>query len=416
MRYVILGNGYAALAALKSIRSVDSSSSIVIVSAEKELSYAPRAIHNYITGEKPRAFLYLKTADFYHDQRVETHFGDKAISIDPRNRKVNLESGKALEYDHLLIATGSNVSIPPIPGIRKKNVTTFKTIADADEILSMIAMGAKRAVIIGAGPIGLMACNALVTRSVEVTFVEVAKSILPRMLDPEMAGIIQRHLEKKGVRFFLAAQVEQILGRDEDDSIVGGVVVGNRRIDADMIVVATGVGPNIPFMEGIGIEKDRGILVSEKMETSIPGIYAAGDVVEYFDIFGRRNVVPLVVNATRQGETAGLNMTGFDGKCMPSMIFNAVEALGITAFSVGSIEGEESSVLEGNGRIIKLSLEKSKVVGVQTIGKFDGIGTFFDIFNKGFALSELSLDIIATRGFSYADIIQKAILEIPTSN
>lgn len=366
MKIVIAGNGPAAISAIESIRKIDRSPSITLISKEREKAYSPCYLYHYISEDITRDKLYIKEDDFYEKNNVNILFGISLEKVMPDKRSVRLSDGKTLPYDRLLIAVGAEPLLPDIPGIHGEGVFVFKSLEDAERIISVIPK-IKKAAVIGGGFIGLEAAEALKKKDISVTVIEKEDRLLPRMLDKEMAEIVKSHLLKNGIDIITGKAIKEV--ERKDGHLRGLRTADGITIPADIIIVSAGVRPNIKPAEGTAIRIERGIIVNERMETNLPGIYAAGDVAE-IEIKGIRKLNPIWLNATVSGLIAGANMVGITKRLdshIPDM--NLINLFGAYIFSAGSPEGTDSVKEEDISGIKKFILDEDKrVKGIQIIG------------------------------------------------
>lgn len=367
MNILIAGNGPAAISAIEEIREIDDESSITLVSKEKERAYSPCYLYHYVSGDITRDKLYIKEDDFYEKNNVNTLFGISIEKVIPERQSVKLSDGNTLPYDRLLIAVGAEPMLPEIPGIHGDGVFFFKSLEDAERIMSIISK-IKKAAVIGGGFIGLEIAEAFRKKGISVIVIEKETRILPRMLDEEMAGIVKSYLLKNGIEIITGKVIEEI-ERKEDGSIKGIRTMDGIKVSADIVIVSAGVRPNMKLVEGTGIRTEKGIIVNERMETSIPGIYAAGDVAE-IEIRGIRKLNPIWLNATVGGSIAGANMIGISKKLdthIPDM--NLINLAGFYIFSGGSPVGTGSIKRQDSSGIKKFIFdEDNRVKGIQIIG------------------------------------------------
>jgi NADPH-dependent 2,4-dienoyl-CoA reductase/sulfur reductase-like enzyme/rhodanese-related sulfurtransferase len=320
--FVIIGANAAGLKAASKARRRDPNLKITVLHKGKFISYAACGIPYYVGGviSKQEA-LYSNTLgvprnpQFFKKMKdLEILTGREVVSIDRKNRKVLgkvIETGEgfSLDYDKLLLATGARAIVPPIAGIELKNIHTMQKIEDAEALRGLIGAG-KKAVIVGAGFIGLEAAESLVSRGVDTTIVEKLDQVM-HALDFEMSVIIKRHLASKGVKVRTSEGVVEFRG-DRSGS-VKQVVTEKGVIDADFVVLGMGVKPNVELARNAGLEigPSGAIKVNQHMETSDPDIYAAGDCVEAINLVCKKPVfVPLGSTANKQGRVVGINVTG----------------------------------------------------------------------------------------------------------
>ena len=380
MNITIIGNGPAAISALETIRGIDKSCQITIVSKEKEDAYSPCFLANYLSGEIEKDKLRLRGKRFYDEQMVETIFGNPVTEIIFNDRKVKLKSGRKLCYDFLLIAAGSNPIIPELPNIAGNGIFSFKTISDIDNIMSSIK-NVNAAIVMGSGFIGLEAACALKKRGINVTVIEKEDKVLPRMLDNEMAEIVRSHMEKNGVKIITGAVIKSIQRKQGE---VEGVQVGKESIPCGLLVVAAGVRPNLEMIRGDSIRTNYGVIVDDRMRTSCAGVYAAGDIAE-MEIQGVRKINPIWFNAVKGGEIAGFNIMGIKRRYAVSLIdMNTVTLFGMPILSVGIQKGVSMVKRRRDGKgIRKVYLdENGRINGVQLIGDVARGGLYLSIINR----------------------------------
>lgn len=382
MRVVIVGNGPAAASAVEAFRKVDKSSDIIMLSDEEYPTYAPNCMENVIRGDISEDALFYKGGySFYERYRVDFRPRKEVLSIDNK-RKVVITKGEEIPYDKCLIAAGASSFIPHIQGRELGGVTTAKNIYDAKRIREWITSGkVSRAVIVGAGPIGVEDAETLKHMGLEVYVVEFFDRVLPRMLDSYMADRYMRYLQEEGIEFYLNHQVLAIHGEDgwvEAVEVVKNGTDQRKFIKADMVILSTGVRPRTYLVQDTDIKlhideaKNRvvgGILVDEHQRTSDPDVYAAGDVCSGKDALGNYRWIALFPAAQQSGAIAGYNMAGIKVKNPGLVDYNAVKTRSITAGSGGTFEDAESSfTVEYENYLIKVFLKDSRVCGYQFVG------------------------------------------------
>ncbi len=333
MNYVIIGNGAAAVGAVEGIRRTDKENPITLVSHEPYRAYGRPLISNLLSGKIKEADTYLRAENFYEVQGVKALLGRTATGIDLEKNRVLLEIGDAIPFHRLLIATGGIPFIPPIKGKDGSGVYTFTTLDDAKKLAARVGK-VKKAVVVGGGLIGLKAAEGLNDRGVKVTVVELADRILSSAFDRQAGDIIERRLREVGLEIILNDSVEEIIrvkGR-----VKGVVLKSGERVECSDVVIAIGIVPNRAIVEGTRILANRGVLTDECMETNVPGVYAAGDVVEPTDLLlGQRRVTPIWPNAYIQGRCAGMNMAGALKSYVGSIPMNSIEFYGVPTVSIG---------------------------------------------------------------------------------
>jgi NADPH-dependent 2,4-dienoyl-CoA reductase/sulfur reductase-like enzyme/nitrite reductase/ring-hydroxylating ferredoxin subunit len=303
-RIVIVGGGAAGFSAAEMLRRQDYRGSIVMLSNEAAAPVdRPNLSKDYLAGSAPEDWLPLRPDDFYAEAKIDLRLNTEVASIDTKARKIATSSGEAIPYDRLLLATGAEPVRLPIPGADQPHVHVLRSLADCRAIIAQ-ADGARRAIVIGASFIGLEAAAALRARNVEVHVVGLEARPMERVLGPEMGDFVRSLHEEHGVIFHLGDTVTGIDGKHATLRS-GGV------IEADVVVVGVGVRPRLALAEKAGLAIDRGVTVNKYLETSVSGIYAAGDIARWPDPHSGENIrVEHWVVAERQGQTAARNMLG----------------------------------------------------------------------------------------------------------
>lgn len=409
MRVVILGNGPAAIAGAEAARDLAPDCEITIVSAEPTPSYSPCPLAEYVEGSVPRERLFLRDAGFYRDRRVRALLGRRAVGIDPEAPRVRLDGGDCLEFDRLLVATGARAVLPPVPGLAgTPGVFPLKTLADADAILGRLARS-RRAVVIGAGLIGLEAAQALRRRGLLVTVVEALPQVLPQMLDADLAALVEDRLRAHGVEVRLASPVEAVVGGPAG---VTGVVAGGRELPCELVICAAGVRPELDLVASAGIATATGILVNDRMETSRPGVHAAGDVVEAFAVDGQRRLLPSWPNAVNGGRVAGHNLVGVPRRFRGLEAVNVVRVFDVPVASFGARAGERALVRREGTAVRKLAIRDGRIVGGQLVGDVDRTGLWYELMKKGRDVTPFG-DALLDRGFGVGRLLQAPARRAP---
>lgn len=378
MNYVIIGNSAAAVGAVEGIRQVDGKGRITVISDEPYHTYSRPLISYWLAGKVSAEKMIYRERSFYESNDVNPVLGNRAEKIDFQSRKVVLADGTDIPYDKVLVATGGKPIVPPMEGLDKKGIYSFIKFDDVKEIEQALAAGKKNVVVIGAGLIGLKAAEALAKLDVNVTVVELANRVLPAILDDQAGTMVQDYLENHGIKFELNTTVSKILG----GTAVSGVILQNgHEINCDMLVVAIGVQPNTVLVKDTDVQVNRGIVVNEKMETTVAGVYAAGDVSEGFDIvYGTKRVLPLLPNAYQQGEVAGRNMAGAETVFAGGLAMNAIGFGELPMLTAGIIkpDSDEFEVLVDTNSekksYRKVVLRNNRIVGYICLNKVDRAG------------------------------------------
>ncbi len=371
-RIVIIGNGIAGVTACRTIRQINPSIPLAIISDENTVAYSAPVLAYYLGGDIPRPRVFIRKPEDYSD--IETHFGEKVTGLDFQARKIFTDRG-VVDFDFLVLATGASPSMPAITGLGLKGVFTFKTLADIDAIASQQP---KKAVVAGAGPVGIEAAVALKKMGAEVALVA-TRWILPRVFDDRAAGIIQKALERNGVKVVNHERVQSI----EGEGRVSGVKTGNRSVECDTVVMAAGMKAEVHLAarSGVKLGETGGIAVDDAMATSIEGVFACGDCIESSDaISGKKALNMLWSNARQQGRVAGASCLGIKHRSGSSINVRALNVFGIAAsafgYSVSALDGKnvevtEKETLTGYYRLV---YQGGKLVGGQWVGAIRDTG------------------------------------------
>jgi len=367
-RYVIVGNGVAGTTAAEHIRHLDKDGKIDIFTDESTPFYTRIRLPEYIAGLVDEEKLILRKPQWYRTTGAELHLEECVQGIDLEEREVHTAKGTAYPYDRLLLTTGSHSFVPPIKGVEKPGVFSLRSLTDA-KLIRDYALEAKRAILIGGGVLGLEAGNGLRRRGIEVTVVEFFPRLLPRQMDVPGAEILKKQMEAMGFSFFLGAKSQEIMGgkRPEGLALEGGEI-----LPCDMVLISAGVRPNLDLATKLGLEADKGVLVNDWLETKIPDVYAAGDLIQHRGIF-----YGIWTASEKQGEIAGINMAGGDVRYEGTLMSNRLKVVGIDLVSSGDIDVEgklEDLVKRDDGRFIyrKLVLRDDVIVGCILMGDVTG--------------------------------------------
>jgi NADPH-dependent 2,4-dienoyl-CoA reductase/sulfur reductase-like enzyme len=307
-KYLLIGGGMASYHAAKQIRRADADGSILLVSEEAWLPYdRPPLSKELLRGEKQPEEIVFTQREAYAEEKIELRLGLRAERLDTAAKLVTLSDGEVIGYERALLATGARPVQPPIPGIDLAGVHYLRTLDDALAI-AKDAVAGRRAAIIGGGFIGIEAAASLTQRGVSVTVIEALPHIWARFCDAELAGFFQRYCSERGVTFLTGERVATLNGDAQVQSVT---LASGKTLDCDLVLVAVGVTPNVELARDAGLTVENGIVVDEQLRTSAPDVYAAGDVIDYYDpIFGKRRRVEHWGHAEYSGQIAGQNMTG----------------------------------------------------------------------------------------------------------
>ncbi len=377
MKHVIIGNGPAGVIAAETLRRADPAADVVLLGDESGPPYSRMAIPYLLTGKIDEAGTQLrKDAGHYKRLGIRLMKG-RAKKVDSKTRRVTLANGKKLPYDRLLIASGAHAVRPDVPGIESPNVHPCWTLADARAIAKKAKPGA-RVVQLGAGFIGSIILQALAERGVKLTVVEMGDRMVPRMMTAKAGNLIRLWVEKKGVQVHVNARVESIAKAARGAMKV--TLSNGSTLDCNLLICAAGVRPNVGFLEGSGVRIGDGIMVDERMQTSVPEIYAAGDVTEAAGFHsGRPELNAIQPNAADQARIAAANMVGKHAAAQGSLAINVLDTLGLISSSFGQWQGVAGGdgvelVDEPGFRYLSLQFKDDMLIGATSIGWTEHVG------------------------------------------
>ena len=376
MRHVVIGSGPAGVVAAETLRKTDPAAEITMLCGEGEPPYARMAIPYLLKGDIDEAGTYIrKDADHYDRLRIQL-VQARVQAVDTAARAVDVGNGRSLPYDRLLIATGSRPSRERIPGIDLPGVQACWTLQDARAIVARARPGT-RIVQMGAGFVGCIIMEGLLSRGVDLTILVRSGYMVRRMMNPTASGLIQRWCEAKGVKILTRTQPRGLVANGDGLQVDLG---DGRTLSADMYLSVVGVDPNLDFLAGSGIEIGQGILVDANLQSSVPGVYAAGDVAESTDcLTGKRQLNAIQPNAVEQGRIAALNMAGRPARFKGSFVFNVLTTLGLVSSSFGEwqgVAGEESAKVLDNSRYryMNLQFDGDRLIGANCVGFSEHVG------------------------------------------
>jgi NAD(P)H-nitrite reductase large subunit len=376
LRHVIIGAGAAGVTAAETLRHLDPQARITVLDGEGEPPYSRMAIPYYLAGQIDEAGVRIRRdPDHYRRQDIEL-LVQRAVAIDGAAHAVTLADGRQLPYDRLLIATGSSPNREPVEGIDLPGVHTCWTLADARAILARIKRGT-RVVQMGAGFVGCIIMHGLLARGAELTVLIRSGRMVSRMMPPPASAMIQRWCEARGVKVMGRTQTARI-GRAGDELRV--TLTTGEVLPADIYLSVVGVTPTLDFLRDCGIAIDSGIVVDDRMHTSLPDVYAAGDVVEARDcVSGRTQINAIQPNAVEQGKIAAYNMVGRNTESEGSFACNVLDTLGLISSSFGQWQGvaggaEATLADEANFRYLSLQFKDDVLVGASSVGYTEHIG------------------------------------------
>lgn len=383
--YVIIGGGIASLGCVDGIRSADSDGKITMICDESFSPYARPLISYYLEDKTTIDKMQYRSDDFYKEKNVDIVLGSSVTKIDKNS--VITDDGKEYKYDKLLAATGSSPFVPPIKGmdsVEKK--FTFMTIDDTLALEKSIVASSK-VLIVGAGLIGLKCAEGLKDKVDKIVVCDLADKVLSSILDKECADMVQGKIEESGIEFMLSDSVEEFKGNT-------AVMKSGASVDFDVLVMAVGVRPNTALLKDVGAEVNRGVVVDDRMATTVDNIYAAGDVVESNDISSdTKKIMAILPNAYMGGFCAGVNMADGENVFDNQIPMNSIGFFGYHIMTAGSYDGELYEEKSGDS-IKKLYIKDNRLVGFIILGKVDKTGIYTSLIRNKTPLDTIDFDLI----------------------
>jgi NAD(P)H-nitrite reductase large subunit len=389
-RHVIIGGGPAGINAIETIRQYDSSGSITLISDEP--AYSRMALPYFLAREIPEQHLTTGDDAYFDRLRVERRIERRVAGVDPAARTVHLDDGQSVGFDTLLIATGSSPVRPPIDGADGTHVHNLWTLSDTLDVIRSARTKRPSCVLVGGGFIGLIILNALHKLGWKLAVVELENQILPRMLDRRAAEAAEAWLRERGIDVYTSCVVRRISGsRKKQVQLSDG-----QTLDAHVVILSTGIRANVDFLSGSGIRVDRGVLVDDRLQANIDGIYAAGDVAQGPNLLGGPPAIHAIQpTAVDHGRVAGANMAGHSRRYPGSLVMNILDIAGLHCTSFGRWQGDEDVTTTWNaGRSIyrKLVWDGTRLVGGIIVGPIEDTTMLTDVgMLKGLIQSRLDL-------------------------
>jgi len=391
-KLVLVGNGMAGVRTLEELLKIDPDKyDITVFGAEPHPNYNRIMLSPVLAGEKTIDDIILNSVEWYAENNITLHSGDPVTEIDRINHKVKTEKGLEYDYDRLLLATGSNPFIIPIPGVGLEGVIGFRDIADVDTMLAT-AKDYRKAVVIGGGLLGLEAANGLMKNGMDVTVVHLLDSLMERQLDKPASALLKASLEERGLNFLMEAQTASISG---DKRVTGVKFADGSEVEADLVVMAVGIRPNMALAQKAGIYCERGIVVNDTMQTYDPRTYAVGECVQHRDIcYGL--VAPLFDQAkVAANHLAHVGTSRYEG----SVTSTKLKVTGIDLFSAGEFneeEGDEAMVLQdpASSTYKKLVIRDNRIRGTVLYGDTIDGTWYFQLMREGTDVSAFRKSIL----------------------
>jgi nitrite reductase (NADH) large subunit len=381
--YAIIGNGVAGVSAAEAILAGDGQAKITMFSQETDPFYYRPRLPDLIAGNAQLQKFTLHDRAWYDDNGIDLHLGEKVVQVDHQNRRLRTDKGFRASYDDLLLATGAHSFIPPVEGVGKKNVFALRSAQDAREIKAA-AHGAKAAVLVGGGLLGLEAGFGLTRLGLGVQVVEFFDRLLPRQMDGPGAAKLQSILEGMGFKFFLGAKAKKIMGSDQAQGLL---LEDGRELKGGLVLFSAGIRGNVELAQDMGIEIHNGVVVDDRMQTSLEGVWAAGDHIEH-----RGRLYGIWPAAKEQGKVAGTNMAGGEALYDGTVMSNSLKVAGVDLTSAGEVDAEDrllSAVYQGQAAYRKIVMEEGAIKGCLFLGLTEGVKQCLTAMESGLQAGHL---------------------------
>jgi nitrite reductase (NADH) large subunit len=364
-RLVVVGNGMAGMACVEQILKYQPSPfQVTVFGDETHVNYNRVMLSSVLAGEKASDEIVLHPREWYVRNGIDLHAGTRIVSVDAADKTVTGDDGRVTPYDTLLLATGSRAWLPPIDGLHRHGVFAFRTLDDTRALVDRAAPGVK-AIVIGGGLLGLEAARGLQVQGCDVTVVHLAQSLMERQLDPDAGSYLLGKMEEMGIRVLLGRTTIAVLG---DDHVEGVALSDGACLDADLVVVAAGIRPNIDLAVQAGVTCNRGVVVNDYMETSDPDIFAVGECVEH-----RGVCYGLVAPLYEQGKVLAATITGHRGPAYEGTVqASKLKIVGVDVFSAGDWSEQHAEPIRfedrAEGVYKKLTMRDGRLIGAILVG------------------------------------------------
>lgn len=390
-QYLIVGSSHAALEAITAIRMHDAEGSVTLVTRDPHLPYSPTVLPYVVSGRSAPENVYLRDAAFFDKNKVSYRPGVALKALHTERNVAELADGTEIGYAKVVLATGAAPAIPPIPGIDKVDYHVLRTLEDAKR-LNAAMKKSKQAVVLGAGLVGMHAAENLVKAGANVTIVEMSAQLTSGYFDATAARLIEEAFTANGAKIRTSSQVTGLAA--DGDNIVLTLGDGST-LNADLLLVATGVRPELGYLKDSGVACDKGILVDDRMQTSVANVWAAGDCAQARGFFDDAQIMNAILpDASVQGRIAGMAMAGDPGVAdyAGGVPLNTYHFFGRHAISVGSSKVPDGGVErtrfdEASGRHLKLIMKDGRLLGIYGVNEFFDAGVMAQLIVRRTDLS-----------------------------
>ena len=400
MKIVIVGNHAAGLSAAETLRRGDEDCEITVISREDTPPYSRCLIPYLVSGEKTVDDILCRPKSFYESNWIKALLGIEAEKVLVKEKAVLLSDGRKVEYDALIIATGGTPSFPRIPGIKNKGVVGFRTLEDADRVSGYCEV-ADTVVVLGGGLVGLKAAVALRHRGKKVKVIVASPNVLSQIISSHEAAIFEESLEALGIEVLRKTDAAKVLGKEWVEGIE---TTEGKKIECQMVIAAKGVRANKEILKGTDIAAEYGIIVDEHCRTSVPDIYAAGDVTQsQDDVRKQKWMNTLWPQAAEEGRVAAETILGRDSALRPRTSMNSFKIGDVTLISCGlaaareEVEGSEETIIKGPGKREhrRFVFQDNRLVGYALVGNVVHAGVLTSLVTRGIEVGKVKDKILA---------------------
>ena len=409
MRFVIAGNGIAAITAARTIVAANPNAEVEIYADEPHPTYVRPRLIQFLAGALEQEDLYLHSLDWYAQRGITVHLETAVTELDAAAQRIVLDCGDEVTYDRLLLAVGSRPFQPSLEGMEQEGFFTLRTIDDALAIRRRadrcLALGHRETVVIGGGLLGLECANSLATLGLEPSVLEHGPWLLPKQVDEQGAAVLEKQLEQRGIRCLSKAALKAILA--DSDGVSAVELVDGRRVSGHLVLCSAGVRPDTDLARAAGLAVGRGVLVDSEMRTSEAHVYAAGDVTEY-----NGETLCIIPVAIEQARVAAANMVNPGSEAYHGTVpSTTLKVVGIDLTSMGMISAEGDGFQElrkadpAKGMYQKLVLHDGRIVGAILMGAKERVAVVSRLIKEGTDVSRYA-DRLLDDQFDLSDALQ----------
>ncbi len=390
MKIIIIGAGPAGVTAAETVRIFDRQAELTMLTDEPYLPYSPPAMaDHFILGTDNHLW---RPSDWPAQTGVNYRSGMRVVAIEPEAHCIHLVNGEVLSYDQLLISTGARL-YAPLTGAELPGIYNFKSLSSAENLVAKVRAGqANSALIVGAGFIGMEIALLLRELGVKVTQIEMLDQVMATMLDAETASIVLILMGSHGVDVRLKTKAIEFVGNGNADGVR---LESGEVLQADLLIAATGVKPNLDMLQGSGIAANRGIKVDEHLRTNAPDVFAAGDCIETPNLLtGETSVHAIFPNAVEQGRVAGMNLAGYPVVYDGAERMNSLKHLGLSIMAAGEKQGDNILREQHDKSLRTIYLHEKHLVGFQLVGDIRAAGVLHALMTQKSDISRLQSHLL----------------------